>query len=86
MQWTDPIYPILLNNNHKIDHSLIGLTPNDASMPSTAFDAYINRTYPVIKQGIKLCSVSMNINMFPKPNVSVWSDLDITDSHGNYSL
>ena len=42
MQWTDPIYPILLNNNHKIVHSLFGLTPNDASMPSTACDAYIN--------------------------------------------
>ena len=74
-------------------HSVTGLTPKNARLPSNELTAYVNMSlltkhpnkYPNIKVGDTVYTYTWRTNM-QKSHVSVWSDIaykviEITHSH-----
>ena len=92
--WSDHIGYVLLTYNHKMVHSVTGMTPYEARKPKNTLDvlqqlemhAKRNRIYPDIHLGDHV-KIYTKKKKYDKEHVSVWSkdqyDVeDITISHG----
>ena len=79
--WYEFIYPILLNYNNLMVHSMTNMTPNEARKPSSTLTVYMNlkmkatrtRTYPdlVVGDHVKLFKKK---DKMTKERISYWSD------------
>lgn len=92
--WTAYLPDVLKKYNNKMEHSGIGMTPNEARKEENDFEVRTNlevnristRKYPELKVGDKV-RVYKKRKAFDKERVGVWEDghrkiTDIIESHG----
>ena len=79
-KWTELLFSVLLTYNHKLIHTSIGMTPNEARQSSNQMNVSANlelhrihkRKYPNIKEGdwVKLLKKKKH---FDKEHISTWT-------------
>ena len=94
IQWIDYIFPILLTYNNKNEHSMTGMTPNEATKEDKHLDVKMNlelkakrdRRYPPLDIGSKV-KILLKYNKMRKEHNHLYSDMKyevekIEEKHG----